>query len=92
MGKIIDIKITDVKTQREMVMYHLQHDGEITSFEAFQDYGITRHSSIKHNLRTQGYNINTNPITRTNRFGNSVTFAKYTYSKPITFNEQLNMF
>ena len=47
MNKVISIDISEVKTQREMIMYHLQKDSYITSIEAFSDYGITRLSSIK---------------------------------------------
>ena len=91
MNKKIDIKITDVKTQRQMVIYHLQHDGDITSLEAFRDYGITRLSSIIHTLRSEGYSIVSNPVTRSNRFGNAVTFSRYTYTAPINV-KQLDIF
>jgi hypothetical protein len=83
MNKIISIDISEVKTQRQMVMYHLQNDSYITSIEAFRDYGITRLSSIIHNLRKEGY--------ETNRFGNAVVYSKYQYSKP-NYLEQLDLF
>ena len=91
MNKVISIDISEVKTQREMVMYHLQKDSYITSIEAFRDYGITRISSIIHNLRKEGYEIVSIPITTTNRFGNSVVYSKYQYSKP-NYLQQLDLF
>jgi hypothetical protein len=91
MNKIISIDISEVKTQRQMVMYHLQNDSYITSIEAFRDYGITRLSSIIHNLRKEGYEIVSIPITTTNRFGNAVVYSKYQYSKP-NYLEQLDLF
>ena len=87
MNKIISIDISEVKTQRQMVMYHLQNDSYITSIEAFRDYGIT----IIHNLRKEGYEIVSIPITTTNRFGNAVVYSKYQYSKP-NYLEQLDLF
>jgi hypothetical protein len=91
MNKVISIDISEVKTQRQMVMYHLQNDSYITSIEAFRDYGITRLSSIIHNLRKEGYEIVSIPITTTNRFGNAVVYSKYQYSKP-NYLEQLDLF
>tara|TARA_R110000751_G_scaffold238307_3_gene339162 strand:- start:2191 stop:2466 length:276 start_codon:yes stop_codon:yes gene_type:complete len=91
MNKVISIDISEVKTQREMIMYHLQKDSYITSIEAFSDYGITRLSSIIHTLRKEGYEIVSIPITTTNRFGNSVNYSRYSYTKP-NYLQQLDLF
>ena len=60
-----------------LVKGHLIQKGSITSWEAIQEYGATRLSSIIFNLRKAGYNIITQDIAFTDRFGNSGTYAKY---------------
>ena len=65
------------KNQKEAVLYHLQQFQTITSLEAIKDYGATRLSGIIFQLRKDGYNIESLPFVRKNRFGNTVTLAKY---------------
>jgi len=65
------------KNQKEAVLYHLQQFQTITSLEAIKEYGATRLSDIIFRLRKEGYNIESLPFVRKNRFGNSVTLAKY---------------
>lgn len=65
-----------------LVKEHLIQHGNITSWEAIQEYGATRLSSIIFNLRKAGYDIITQDIITqdiafTDRFGNSGTYAKY---------------
>ena len=64
-------------TQEQMVEQHLKDYGSITTWEAFTDYGITRLSAKIYNLRKSGLNIKSNFFTTKNRYGSSVTFAKY---------------
>lgn len=68
-------------TQDEKVLRHLQEIGSITSWEAITEYGITRLSAKIHNLRKQGYEIESERITTKNRFGENCTFAKYFLKK-----------
>tara|TARA_R100000231_G_scaffold139303_1_gene120041 strand:- start:406 stop:645 length:240 start_codon:yes stop_codon:yes gene_type:complete len=75
------------KNQKEAIALHLKQFGNITSLEAIKEYGITRLSSIIHTLRSEGWGIISEPITRKNRFGNSVTLAKYVFKH--TFKGQL---
>ena len=65
------------ETQYHMILKHLTYYGKITSWEAFQDYGITRLSAIIFNLRDAGYMISSEKKTATNRFGNKTNFAEY---------------
>ena len=65
------------KNQKEAVLYHLQQFQTITSLEAIKEYGATRLSGIIFQLRKDGYNIQSLPFIRKNRFGNTVTLAKY---------------
>ena len=65
-------------TQANMVLDYIRDFGAITSFEAFQDLGITRLAAVIHIIRHR-YNINvkTDYVTAKNRYGNPVTFARY---------------
>lgn len=65
------------ETQYDKILKHLTYYGKITSWEAFQDYGITRLSAIIYNLRDAGYNISSEKRTAKNRFGNKTNFAEY---------------
>lgn len=87
MSQEININKSDVVNQRTSVMYHLMAYGHVTSWEAIKEYGITRLSSIIHGLRNEGYRIDSEDETKKNRFGNSVTFTKYVYVRPIKQKE-----
>lgn len=65
-------------TQKEMVLDMLKTNGSITSWEAFTELGTTRLSGRIFDLKKDGYEIEKENITRKNRYGHSVTFAKYT--------------
>lgn len=65
------------KTQEEMVLEYLKEFGSITSWKAIFEFGISRLSAKIYNLRKLGYNIETTNITKKNRYGSWVTFAKY---------------
>lgn len=64
-------------TQIQMVLDVLKSGDSITSMEAFNEFGITRLSSIIYDLRKKGYEIASENIEITNRFGNKVQFARY---------------
>ena len=64
-------------TQTEAVLDILKSGDSISSLEAFQEFGITRLSSIIFNLRKKGYAITSDNIKTTNRFGGTVTFSRY---------------
>lgn len=59
------------------VALHLLEKGNITSWEAIQQYGATRLSAIIFNLRERGMNIRTERIDFTDRFGSKASYAKY---------------
>lgn len=66
-----------MKTQEELVLEYLQEYKEITSWEAFMRFGITRISAKIFNLRKMGYDISTNYLTKKNRYGVTVTYGVY---------------
>lgn len=80
--KKINVPLNEVKTQKTAIMRHFQDFGSITSLQASNEYGITRAAEYVRQLRREGYNIETINMTKTNRYGNSVTFAKYVYIDP----------
>lgn len=63
-------------TQKERVLQHLQCFGEITSWDAWEMYHITRLSEIIRRLRFDGYSITTKIIHK--KKGESTQhYAKY---------------
>ncbi len=66
------------QTQYHTVLKHLRYYKTISTWEAFQEYGITRLSAIIFNLRRDGYNIGSETKTTTTRLGNRTSYAVYT--------------
>ena len=74
------IKTTTMKkkiTQVEEVLNHLIKFGEITSWEAIQNYRITRLSDKIYLLRKKGFNIATIETVHVNKEGQKKDFATY---------------
>jgi hypothetical protein len=63
--------------QRSLVKKHLNRKGHITSWEAIKLYGCTRLSSVIYDIRNEGMKIKTEYETKKNRYGYTVSFAKY---------------
>lgn len=63
--------------QDEMIREYLEEKKEITSWEAFEIFGITRLSAVIFRLRKSGLNISSNNTTKVNRYGRKVTFSTY---------------
>lgn len=66
-------------TQKETVLNHLRSHGTLTSWQAWESYGITRLSEYIMELRRDGWNI-PKPAERlkvTDRFGNKKSIARY---------------
>ena len=62
-----------VISQENQILNHLKKHKFITSWEAIQEYRITRLSARIYELREKGFNIMTKNITE-----NGKTFAEYT--------------
>ncbi len=71
-----------ISPQQRLVMRHLENRGSITALEAFNDYGIASLSAIIHRLRERDIPITTTLETGVNRFGDSVTYARYRLELP----------
>lgn len=65
-------------SQNEMILDHLKTFGSITPLKALEEYGCMRLSARIADLKSMGYNIRTDMISRRNRFGRKIMFAEYT--------------
>lgn len=64
-------------TQCEQVIRHMEESGSITSLEAMQEYGIMRLASRITDLKKAGIPIHRDMVRQKNRYGETVTFARY---------------
>lgn len=60
----------------DRVLQYLKENKSITSLEAIEEFGATRLSAIIYNLRKE-YKITTQYETSKNRYGDSVSYARY---------------
>lgn len=60
----------------DRVLQYLKENNSITSLEAIKEFGATRLSAIIYNLRKE-HNITTQYETSKNRYGDSVSYARY---------------
>ena len=74
------IKENQVKNQTDAVLWHLQNKGNITSWQAIQEYGITRLADKIFKLRQKGHDITSVPFKKTTRFGTTTTISEYILS------------
>lgn len=63
--------------QVDLVENYLKEHGKITTWEAFEIFGITRLSDKIYQLRKK-YNIKNVSTTKKNRYGHWCTFSTYT--------------
>ena len=66
-----------MSSQRKKILEHLRNGNSITSFAAFDLFGITRLSAHIHKLREEGYLINREDVKYTNALGQKVTMGRY---------------
>ena len=64
-------------TQDDRILYHLIDNGNITSWEAIKEYGITRLSAIIYRLRNLGYDIRNEWEFARNRYNEPVKYVRY---------------
>ena len=69
------------KSLNSMVATYLLQHRKITSQTAFEKFGITRLSSCIHELRLQGWPIETDMTDGFNRFGGAMRYATYRLPK-----------
>ena len=64
-------------TQNDRILRHLKDYGTITTWEAIQEYGVTRLSARIKDLKDLGYGINSEWLSSKNRYGEKVSYKKY---------------
>lgn len=64
-------------TQCELIIKYLKDFGSITTFESYEELGITRLPSRINDLKNQGYEFNKDWVTKKNRYGKSISFLRY---------------
>ena len=64
-------------TQCEKIIKYIEDFGSITTMQAFIDLGCTRLASRICDIRSQGYDIQSEFVSGRNRYGELVSFKKY---------------
>ena len=68
-------------TQCDRVLRHLKDFGTLSTLEAMRDYGIMRLGARISELRSEGYDINTEMESGFNRYGEKTHWAKYSLAE-----------
>lgn len=68
-------------TQCEKILRYMEATGGITQAEAVTEFGCYRLSARIADLKAQGIPIKTETVKQKNRFGEPVTFARYSLQK-----------
>ena len=64
---------------KERVLKYMLDFGSITHNDAYVDLGVARLAAVICNLRKDGYQIKTVDEHGTNRYGDKVTYARYSF-------------
>ena len=64
-------------TQCELIRKYLKDFGSITTFESYEELGITRLPSRINDLKNKGYEFKKDWVTKKNRYGKSISFLRY---------------
>lgn len=64
-------------TQKELILKYIADHGAITSFQAYEDLGITQLATRIKELKAKGYRFKTETQKTRNRYGKPVHFVKY---------------
>ena len=69
------------KTHCDRVVEYINQNGSITSRDAFIELGVTRLSAVVFDLKKKGYQVDTQFESSKNRWGDSTTYARYSFKK-----------
>ena len=67
--------------QRERIVRYLKDNGSITAYEAVKELGILQLASRLGELEGMGYTFDRQRISKKNRYGETVTFMRYSFPK-----------
>lgn len=70
-------------TQCEEILRYMREAGGITPMEAIEQFGCMRLAARIADLKEQGVPIKKETIKRKNRFGEQVSFARYSLQKEV---------
>ena len=68
-------------TQRDAIIEYITEFGSITPMEAFSDLGITKLATRISEMRKDGWKFKIEMVSTKNRYGKSVSYAKYSFSE-----------
>jgi hypothetical protein len=68
-------------TQRKKTLLYMIRFGEITPLDALRDFGCMRLAARIAELRREGHRIRQTMISDKNRWGDRVTYARYSLEK-----------
>ena len=68
-------------TQMDRVIQYMNDFGSITSFEAFRELGVTRLADVIFRMKKAGVIVYTRLETSRNRYGDGVTYARYSFKE-----------
>ena len=68
-------------TKKEKVLMYLKEFGSITSLDAIREFDATRLAAIIYDLKKEGYEFEVERIPHIDRYGDKVSYAKYTLKK-----------
>ena len=64
-------------SQKELILKYIADFGYITSFQAYQDLGITQLATRIKELKERGYQFRTEDVRTKNQYGKPTHFYKY---------------
>lgn len=74
-------------TQHERIIEYIEKFGSITPMDAFSDLGITKLATRVSEMRRRGIPIKCNFEKSFNRYGQAVSYMRYTLEKGVTGND-----
>ncbi|MBR7150413.1 MAG: helix-turn-helix domain-containing protein [Oscillospiraceae bacterium] len=74
MGALIN---EQTMTQADMILQFLQENGSITQAQAVEEFGCYRLGARIWDLKAAGHSIKRDFVTKKNRYGKAISFAKY---------------
>jgi 3'-phosphoadenosine 5'-phosphosulfate sulfotransferase len=66
-------------TQREAIIEYITEFGSITPMQAFSDLGVTKLATRISEMRKDGMTFNIEMVHIKNRYGKTVSYAKYSF-------------
>ena len=67
----------EVINQKDLILQYINDFGYITSFQAYQDLGITQLATRISELKNKGYEFKTENVKIKNRYGKPSHYYKY---------------